>query len=80
MLLQAIPVLHFFSAQPEVFYAYIDEEKPGDNKKMKEGKEYVSATQPTFDFAEEEKTYRRFSVNPFSSPPLEYTTPPPDAC
>src|SRR5215203_2037609 len=44
MLLQAIPVLHFFSSQKEVFYTYIDEEKPDEKsaKEKKDGKEYLS--------------------------------------
>jgi hypothetical protein len=39
MLLQAIPVLHFFSERSEIFYAYIDEDKPGETKIAKEKKE-----------------------------------------
>ncbi len=39
MLLQAIPVVHFFSAQPETFYIALDEEKPGEKtKELKEEK------------------------------------------
>ncbi len=37
MLLQAIPVLHFFMEKPEVFYSTIDEEKaPEKGKELKE--------------------------------------------
>jgi hypothetical protein len=35
MLLQAIPVLHFFSSQKEVFYTYVDEDKPEETKVVK---------------------------------------------
>jgi flagellar basal body-associated protein FliL len=81
MLLQAIPVLHFFSSQKEVFYAYIDEEKPSEkSKETKEGKEYLSLSDMTP--TEEELTTQFFpaSVNAYASPLLEFLTPPPDFC
>jgi hypothetical protein len=82
LLLQAIPVLHFFAEKKAVFYAYVDEEKP--EQKSKVGKDelnkyLVTATQ----LFSEEKT--RLPFSPFvqkhhSSPLLEFLTPPPDAC
>ena len=79
-MLQAIPVLHFFSSKKAIFYSYIDEEKPGDTKEVKESKEYVCITHSLTSFSEEEKTYPPFFLNHHSSPLLEQTTPPPDAC
>jgi hypothetical protein len=79
MLLQAIPVLHFFSSNKAIFYAYIDEEKP-DEKVKKEGKESFSITLiPTFE-ANTKKEFSPYLLNQYSSPLLEALTPPPDAC
>jgi len=79
MLLQAIPVLHFFSSNKAIFYTYIDEEKPNDKIK-KEGKEFLSiATNPAFE-TKSEKEFLPFLVNQYPSPLLESLTPPPDAC
>ena len=80
LLLQAIPVLHFFSAQKEIFYVYIDEEKPGDAKELKEGKEYLAVADNAGSFCQGEKTYPPFFLNRHSSPLLENLTPPPDPC
>ena len=80
LLLQAIPVLHFFSFQKEVYYSYIDEEKPGDTKEIKDGKEYLQVTHHALLSFEEENTYPPFFVIDTASPLLEYATPPPDAC
>lgn len=80
MMLQAIPVLHFFSSHKEVFYAYIDEEKPDHKSKVKkEVKEYL--TQSLFPaFEKEMKTsFPPIVLHRYSSPFLEYLTPPPDA-
>lgn len=80
MLLQAIPVLHFFSSQKEIFYVYIDEEKPDNKlKEKKEGKEYLSLTAPVP--AEEDiKTTFPFSQEAtYKSPLPEAITPPPNA-
>ena len=43
MLLQAIPVLHFFAEKKEVFYSYVDEEEPEHKSKVekKVSKEYL---------------------------------------
>lgn len=81
MLLQAIPVLHFFSSQKEVFYVYIDEEKLEENSKdSKESKELVSLiiSSP----AEQTiKTYFSHGTDTYyPSPLLEFLTPPPDHC
>jgi hypothetical protein len=81
MLLQAIPVLHFFSSQAEVFYVYIDEEKPDEkSKEKKEGKEVLSLS---IDFTVSLSNKRIFNPSPesvYGSPLLEFLTPPPDAC
>jgi hypothetical protein len=80
MLLQAIPVLHFFSSQKEVFYVYIDEEKLEEKKDSKESKELVTLliSSPT------EQTIKTFFPSGtdtyYSSPLLEFLTPPPDYC
>ena len=81
MLLQAIPVLHFFAAQKEIFYVYIDEEKPNEKfKAKKEGKEFLSTTL----ISPAEQTVKTL-FSPviecdYISPKLEYVTPPPDFC
>jgi hypothetical protein len=82
MLLQAIPVLHFFAEKKAVFYAYVDEEKP--EQKFKFGKEDFDqdVTATVHPFLEDE-TIRLFSLfiqKHHSSPLLEFLTPPPDAC
>ena len=80
MLLQAIPLLHFFSSQKEVFYVYIDEEKLEEKKDSKESKELV--TLPISSPAEQTfKTYFSPGTDSYySSPQLEFLTPPPDHC
>ena len=82
MLLQAIPVLHFFSSQKEIFYALIDEEKP--EEKAKEKKE-CRECHSLFSLAPVEKkitnTFSLFAIHQYTSPLLEFLTPPPDdAC
>ncbi|HEX8313614.1 MAG TPA: hypothetical protein VF609_01395 [Flavisolibacter sp.] len=82
MLLQAIPVLHFFSSQKEVFYTNIDEEKPNEKiaKEKKEGKEYLSLeVEPPVDQLIQTKYSAAADTN-YSSPTLTFLTPPPDAC
>jgi len=81
MLLQAIPVLHFFSSQKEIFYTYIDEEKPEEkSKEKKECKEFLSLTL----FSPAEQTVKTlFSPaieSHYISPKLEFVAPPPDFC
>lgn len=81
MLLQAIPVLHFFSSQKEIFYVMIDEEKP--DEKVNEKKEYRECNSITSLAPFEEKIRNSFSlltIQPYISPLLELLTPPPDAC
>ena len=84
MLLQAIPVLHFFSSHKAVFYTYIDEEKP--EQKLKFGKEKEEPAKE-YNLAlhamqeEENKSfYAGFLEKQPPSPLLEFLTPPPDAC
>lgn len=81
MLLQAIPVLHFFSSQEEIFYAYIDEEKPDEkSKEKKESKEFLLPTSfsPTVQTI---KTHFSPGIDSYYvTPILEFLTPPPDRC
>jgi hypothetical protein len=82
LLLQAIPVLHFFSSHKAVFYSYVDEEEPGQKSKVekKAVKECLSVT-PALLLAEEKAPfYLPLSETPPSSPFLEFLTPPPNAC
>ena len=80
MLLQAIPVLHFFSTQPEVFYVYIDEEKPEENsKEKKHGKESLFVA---FEMAVDDSFKTGFNTaaeKHYSAPIVELLTPPPNA-
>lgn len=82
MLLQAIPVLHFFAAKKAVFYAYVDEEKPEQKSKIgKEdlNQEFTIIAAPFF--AEEDiRLFSPFVQKRHCSPFLEFLTPPPDAC
>lgn len=82
LLLQAIPVLHFFSSNKEVFYAYIDEEKPEEKSKpeLKITKEYLSAATGLLVEDEVCRRFSPFAVSPLSSPVLDFLSPPPDAC
>ena len=79
MLLQAIPVLHFFSSQKEIFYTYIDEEKPDQKSKEKKVcKEFISLA---FFVLFEQTLHTQFSsttVSYYAPPLLEFQTPPPD--
>ena len=80
MLLQAIPVGHFFSGQPEVFYVYIDEEKPGE--KSKEKTDSKESEFCVFDLGTMLSGIHIFHPAPpsFYSPPyLEAATQPPNA-
>ena len=79
LLLQAIPVLDFFSAQEEIFYVHLDEEKCEDAKEIKGGKEYLPFADNAINFYRGEKTYPPFFLNRHSSPLLENITPPHDA-
>ena len=83
MLLQAIPVLHFFSSQKAVFYTYVDEEKP-EQKIKSTGKEDLNkeALATSYLLTEEENApvFFPFIERQPSAPLLEFLTPPPDAC
>jgi hypothetical protein len=79
LLLQAIPVLHFFSERN--FYTYVDEDKPEETKLKikKEIRECVFTAQV---FAFTEKLSNPFSHNSclaLPSPYLESFTPPPNS-
>jgi hypothetical protein len=79
MLLQAIPVLHFFSSHKAVFFALMDEEKPEvKSKATKDGKECLAIIITTLDEQAAEKHVVRHSPNSYPSPLLEFLTPPPD--
>ena len=81
LLLQAIPVLHFFSSQKEVFYSYVDEEKPDSKvKEKKDGKEYLSLEALSSFVLHEKNQFARLVVKQYNSPHLDLLTPPPDAC
>lgn len=83
MLLQAIPVLHFFTEKAEIFYTSIDEEKPSEKNKEIKGdivkdKAFLSfyATSPidlipVF-------LFQNYATQLPSFPHLELLTPPPD--
>lgn len=80
MLLQAIPVLHFFSSQKEIFYVYIDEEKPDNNsKEKKDGKEFLSLTTPAPLEEISQTGFPFLQEDLYKSPLPEAITPPPNA-
>lgn len=79
MLLQAFPVLHFFSSQKEVFFAWIDEEKPEEKSKVKnEGKEYLPLNMNTGEEQVSKAHFTQYIAHNYASPYLEFITPPPD--
>ena len=79
LLLQAIPVLHFFADKKEIFYTYIDEEKPDNNAKEKKyGKEYLSLDAPVPDEATIKTSFFISQEGKYQSPLLEAITPPPN--
>lgn len=82
MLLQAIPVLHFFMEKKEVFYSYVDEEEPEHKSKVEKKitKEYFSIADLQDSGSEADRNYRHFSEDQPLSPSLEFLTPPPNAC
>ena len=83
MLLQAIPVLHFFAEKKAVFYTYVDEEKPEQKSKFgKEGfnQEYTLLAQIFTEAPENVSLFSPFVQKRHSSPLLESLTRPPDAC
>jgi hypothetical protein len=78
LLLQAIPVLHFFSEHN--FYAYVDEDKPEETKlKKKDGKECLTVA---LTFSSSETLLKLLPANillALPAPYLESFTPPPNA-
>ena len=79
MLVQAIPVMHFFSSQKGVFYVYIDEEKPdGKSKEKKDGKECLSAFYLPVSEQVITPMFRTGIDMQYAWPFLESLTPPPD--
>ena len=85
MLLQAIPVLHFFSGKPEVFYFAIDEEKPNEkNNELKEDKQddklFFSLHKVCSDQSVSSIRFQHYTSQLPSSPHVEMLTPPPDFC
>lgn len=81
MLLQAIPVLHFFSSQKEIFYALIDEEKPGEkvSPEKKAAKEFLSCFDLLPAVTESTRCYVPFLGSAYASPLLDDPTRPPNA-
>ena len=85
MLVQAIPVLHFFSEKPEVFYFAIDEEKPNEkNIELKEDKQddkvFFFLYKIFNDQSVSSNSFQHYTSQLPSSPHLEMLTPPPDFC
>ncbi|HUC79926.1 MAG TPA: hypothetical protein VMR70_03385 [Flavisolibacter sp.] len=79
LLLQAIPVLHFFSSQKEIFYVYIDEEKPDNSvKEKKYGKEYLFLTPPSLPEKSILTGFPFLQEDLYKSPLPEAITPPPN--
>lgn len=83
LLLQAIPVLHFFSARKTVFYSLIDEEKPVEKtvveKKASEEKEFLALFETGPVVKTVQRCFAPFFVSPYTSPSLDCITPPPNA-
>lgn len=82
LLLQAIPVLHFFAEKKAVFYAYVDEEKPEQKSKAEKETFHAQTVVFLYLFPENEplRLFSPFVQKQHSSPFLESLTPPPDAC
>lgn len=85
MLLQAIPVLHFFTEAPEIFYTSIDEEKPSEkHKETKGGKQEDKAFLSFYTTLSIESAaairFQNYTSPLPSFPHLEMLTPPPDFC
>lgn len=83
MFLQAIPVLHFFTERPEIFYTSIEEEKPNEkNKDVKsdkfDDKLFISPGPVHFSDKELSTAFIRYIPLLPHSPHLELLSPPPD--
>jgi hypothetical protein len=82
MLIQAIPVGHFFSEHGEIFYTNIDEDKPGETKVTKEKKEQKENITVHFASLEDEGQLSFFvhrDAARLPSPYVESLIHPPDA-
>ena len=79
LLIQAIPVLHFFSPETN-FYAYVDEDKPGETKPKakQDAKEFISYLQVYEVVSSSLQTFESLSIYLPASPFLESFTPPPN--
>jgi|GEM_PF-2186247 len=83
LFVQAIPVGQFFSDSDQVFYTYVDEDKPdtGKLKEKKELKEYLGGIETPAPTPETARRYRRPVIPSPADPVLAFFTPPPDvAC
>lgn len=85
MLLQAVPVLHFFTERPEIFYTAIDEERPTEkSKEIKEDKQDDKAFLSFYAAASNELIaathLQNYTAQLPSSPHLELLARPPDFC
>lgn len=81
LFLQNIPVLHVFSSEPHRFYVSIDEDKPSEQKEVKDGKEYpVHINHPLLSALDKEVaiTYKAAAAHLYTNPYLEFNSPPPD--
>lgn len=78
LMLQAIPVLNFFSDKGGVFYSSIDEEKPGDAKEKKGSKEYLAMETEITISLPINTSYHPAIDNDYAAPNLALLTPPPD--
>lgn len=81
LLLQGIPVLHAFSSEPHRFYVSIDEDKPSEQKEVKDGKEYpVHIDHPLLSVVDNKVavTYKAEAEHLYANPYLEFNSPPPD--
>lgn len=79
MPLQAIPVLHLFFSQKEIFHAIPGEEKVEEiSEEKKEGKETLFVVLPV-ENQHARAVYLPGSIsNHYDSPLLDFSTPPPD--
>lgn len=85
LLVQAVPVLHFFSEKPEMFYTILDEEKPNEKSKdVKDDKgddKYLSSLHDAYTLCIcTSSDFQNHTAQLPFSPHLELLTPPPDVC
>lgn len=81
LLLQAIPVLHFFAERKADFYSLIDEEKPSEKSEVekKAGKEFTTGADESLSIQTALPFFNTFALHPYAAPLLEDLTPPPNA-